>query len=58
MSNFFGQMVVEKFGHVTSLSGSLLLSVFPILLFSFMPETYGHRGDRLVKKDNYQSLTV
>lgn len=57
LSNFLGQMVVEHFGHVASLSGSLILSIVPILLFSFMPETYGHRGDR-VAKDHYQSLTA
>ena len=46
MSNYFGQLVVEKLGHVTSLTGSLVLSLIPICLFSiFMPETYGHRGD-------------
>eukprot|EP00977_Amphora_coffeiformis_P025695 scaffold21458_cov167-Amphora_coffeaeformis.AAC.7 len=55
LSNFLGQMVVEKFGHVASLTGSLILSVVPLLLFSFMPETQGHRGDR-VAKDRYESL--
>lgn len=46
MSNYFGQVVVEKFGHVASLSGSLVLSVIPLVLFGFfMPETMGKRGD-------------
>ena len=46
MSNYFGQLVVEKLGHVTSLTGSLVLSLIPICLFGMlMPETYGHRGD-------------
>jgi predicted MFS family arabinose efflux permease len=47
LSNFLGQMVVEQYGHVASLTGSLVLSIIPILLFTFMPETYGHRGDRV-----------
>jgi hypothetical protein len=47
LSNFLGQMVVEHFGHVASLTGSLVISIVPILLFAFMPETYGHRGDRV-----------
>ena len=58
LSNFLGQMVVEKFGHVASLTGSLVLSVIPLILFCFMPETYGHRGDRVAAKDRYQSLTA
>ena len=46
LSNFFGQMVVEKLGHVASLSGSLLLSFIPITIFAiFMAETKGHRGE-------------
>jgi hypothetical protein len=44
LSNFLGQLVVEKYGHVTSLVASLIISVFPILLFAFMPETRGQRG--------------
>ena len=45
LSNLLGQLVVEKMGHVASLTGSLLLSVIPVLLFSWcMPETYGQRG--------------
>lgn len=45
MSNFIGQHVVEYLGHVASLSGSLVLSIVPILLFGiFMPETLGQRG--------------
>lgn len=45
LSNFFGQMVVEKFGHVASLSGSLLISFIPIAIFSLlMPETLNTRG--------------
>mmetsp|Transcript_2804 Transcript_2804/g.5984 ORF Transcript_2804/g.5984 Transcript_2804/m.5984 type:complete len:484 (-) Transcript_2804:346-1797(-) len=46
LSNLLGQMIVEKMGHVASLSGSLVLSVIPIVLFSIgMPETYGQRGN-------------
>jgi len=45
LSNFLGQIVVERFGHVASLCGSLVISLAPILLFSAMPETFGRRGD-------------
>lgn len=44
LSNFLGQLVVEHFGHVASLLGSLVLSIIPIILFCNMPETYGCRG--------------
>jgi hypothetical protein len=43
LSNFFGQMVVEKFDHVTSLMVSFAISLVPILVFLFMPETLGMR---------------
>jgi hypothetical protein len=43
LSNFLGQMVVEKFDHVTSLMASLVISLVPTLLFLFMPETLGMR---------------
>ena len=47
MSNFFGQMVVERMGHVASLSGSLVISFFPIVIFGmFMPETMNTRGKK------------
>jgi len=45
LSNFFGQMVAEKFDHVTSLTASLVLSVIPVVLFLFMPETLGARNN-------------
>lgn len=45
LSNFIGQHIVEQFGHVTSLAGSLILSIIPILIFGcLMPETLGDRG--------------
>ena len=44
LSNYLGQLVVQHFGHIASLSGSLVISFIPIVLFSLMPETYGHRG--------------
>jgi len=45
MSNFLGQLVVQEFGHVASLLGSLMISFIPILVFAiFMPETLGRRG--------------
>lgn len=44
LSNFLGQQVVEKYGHVASLTGSLLISFVPILIFVLlMPETLGDR---------------
>ena len=43
LSNFLGQMVVEKFDHVTSLMASLVISLVPVVLFLFMPETLGSR---------------
>eukprot|EP00934_Nitzschia_sp_Nitz4_P007919 Nitzschia sp. Nitz4//scaffold14_size191712//144544//146686//NITZ4_001746-RA/size191712-snap-gene-0.141-mRNA-1//1//CDS//3329536996//7909//frame0 len=46
LSNYLGQTVVEQYGHVASLTGSLALSVIPIVIFGvFMPETLGHRGE-------------
>ena len=45
MSNFLGQLVVQHFGHVASLMGSLGISFIPIISFGlFMPETHGQRG--------------
>jgi MFS family permease len=45
LSNFLGQIVVEKYGHEMSLIGSLALSVMPVVIFGcFMPETQGQRG--------------
>jgi predicted MFS family arabinose efflux permease len=60
LSNFLGQMVVERFGHVASLTGSLILSIAPILLFTAMPETYGHRGRRTEQPRNagYETFTA
>jgi predicted MFS family arabinose efflux permease len=53
MSNFLGQMVVEKMGHIASLIGSLAISVIPIAVFAiFMPETMNTRG----KKSNDEVL--
>eukprot|EP00594_Rhizosolenia_setigera_P002511 CAMPEP_0178946760 /NCGR_PEP_ID=MMETSP0789-20121207/4464_1 /TAXON_ID=3005 /ORGANISM="Rhizosolenia setigera, Strain CCMP 1694" /LENGTH=390 /DNA_ID=CAMNT_0020626787 /DNA_START=271 /DNA_END=1443 /DNA_ORIENTATION=+ len=44
MSNFLGQLVVEHFGHEWSLTGSLILSFIPIIIFQlFMPETMNER---------------
>jgi MFS family permease len=47
LSNYLGQVVVEQFGHVASLTGSLIISAIPIVLFTFMPETLGTRGHAL-----------
>jgi len=53
LSNLIGQHVVEKLGHVTSLSGSLVLSVLPILIFAFfMPETLGDRCGKNISSKN------
>ena len=49
MSNFIGQLLVEKFGHVFSLTCSMWLSLVPIALFGLlMPETMGQRGSKTV----------
>jgi hypothetical protein len=50
LSNFFGQMVVEKFDHVTSLMVSFAISLVPILVFLFMPETLGMRTRKQTKQ--------
>lgn len=47
LSNFLGQLVVEKLGHVASLTGSLVISFLPILIFCAIPETLGQRGHNL-----------
>eukprot|EP00545_Synedropsis_sp_CCMP1620_P002815 CAMPEP_0119027900 /NCGR_PEP_ID=MMETSP1176-20130426/37940_1 /TAXON_ID=265551 /ORGANISM="Synedropsis recta cf, Strain CCMP1620" /LENGTH=481 /DNA_ID=CAMNT_0006983919 /DNA_START=116 /DNA_END=1558 /DNA_ORIENTATION=+ len=53
LSNFLGQLMVEKYGHVASLLCSLALSIFPVLIFGCcMPETYGLRGQMAVAKRN------
>jgi MFS family permease len=45
LSNFLGQMVVEKFGHIISLAGSFFISFIPIIIFTaLMPETLNTRG--------------
>lgn len=46
LSNFLGQMVVEKFDHATSLMASLVISLVPIVIFLFMPETLGMRTQK------------
>lgn len=47
MSNLLGQMVVQNFGHVSSLLGSFFLSFIPIVVFTlFMPETKNTRGNK------------
>jgi len=56
LSNFIGQILVEKFGHIVSLTGSLIISFVPILLFCFMPETLGHREDHSTKTSSDNSV--
>lgn len=60
LSNYLGQVVVEHFGHVASLTGSLMLSVVPILLFSSrMPETLGRRDGQIAKMNGtFVGMTV
>jgi hypothetical protein len=54
LSNFIGQLLVEKFGHVVSLTCSMWLSIIPILLFGFlMPETLGQRGHSAAAAKNH-----
>ena len=55
LSNFLGQVVVERYGHVASLAGSFLISFIPILLFCFMPETLGLRGIKPTAKNTDES---
>jgi predicted MFS family arabinose efflux permease len=60
LSNFLGQHVVESFGHVVSLSGSLILSFIPLIVFGcFMPETLGDRGSRVKDaiQEDYVEMT-
>jgi hypothetical protein len=55
LSNFLGQQVVEQFGHVASLTGSLIISFIPIAIFGLlMPETLGDR-DRNTSSDCSES---
>ncbi|CAJ1963540.1 unnamed protein product [Cylindrotheca closterium] len=59
MSNFFGQMVVEYFGHTASLAGSFFISIFPIILFGVaMPETLGNRGQQFLKHEETKTKFV
>lgn len=60
LSNLLGQLVVEKYGHVASLLGSMLVSLIPMVLFLAMPETLGRRGHIYVhrpSKDDDLSVT-
>mmetsp|Transcript_17126 Transcript_17126/g.22284 ORF Transcript_17126/g.22284 Transcript_17126/m.22284 type:complete len:498 (-) Transcript_17126:230-1723(-) len=55
-SNYFGQMVVEKFGHTSSLMASFVISFAPIFLFLFfMPETLGMRTQRKKQQQQLQA---
>lgn len=55
LSNFLGQQIVEQFGHVASLTGSLIISFIPIAIFGLlMPETLGDR-DRNTSSDCSES---
>lgn len=62
LSNFLGQLIVEKLGHVASLWASFWVSAVPIFIFWYwMPETMGHRGDKLKqneKDNNVQELSI
>jgi len=61
LSNFLGQMVVEKFGHVASLMASLVISLVPVVLFLFMPETLGTRTGHHTPKqhsNDYESIKL
>jgi MFS family permease len=51
LSNFLGQNVAERYGHVASLTASLVISFIPIIIFGcFMPETLGDRDRNRAKK--------
>ena len=59
MSNFIGQLLVEKFGHVFSLTCSMWLSIIPIVLFGFcMPETLNTRGAGQANKNDKEIDTA
>jgi len=44
--------VVEKFDHVASLMASLGISLIPLLIFAFMPETLGMRTNHHRQQPN------
>jgi MFS family permease len=51
LSNFLGQHVVERYGHVASLTASMVISFIPVIIFGcFMPETLGDRDHNRAKK--------
>jgi len=58
LSNFLGQIVVEHYGHIASLTGSLFLSIIPIIVFSNMTETYGLRGQSRTVDDTTKAQTI
>lgn len=62
LSNFLGQMVVEKFGHVASLMASGVISLVPVVLFLFMPETLGmrtrHHSPKKQHSNNYEAVKL
>lgn len=59
MSNFLGQMVVEKMGHVVSLSASFVISFIPIAVFTIlMPETKNTRSKQVPNNNNKESDTM
>lgn len=59
LSNFLGQHVVEMYGHVASLTGSLVISVVPIVIFGLlMPETLGDRGVATGNQNSSSSVTA
>ena len=63
LSNFLGQHVVESFGHIASLLGSLMLSFIPLLILAgHMPETLGSRGsgkrdEKFAGQEGYVDMT-
>lgn len=58
LSNLLGQMMVEKLGHVASLTGSFVISFIPIALFSIlMPETLNTRGQSKISDKPTQCKT-
>ena len=58
LSNYLGQVVVQHFGHVASLTASLCLSFIPIALFWHMPETYGRRNEQSSRMVETKTLIV
>jgi hypothetical protein len=50
--------MVQEYGHTASLQASLILSLFPIVLFAFFQETLGERGQRKAQEASTYTLPI